>query len=347
MTPRSIIRAFGVWLALLLAGSASAAGSAVSMDPSEAEAVLAILEKRAAGEEATESDWRTLFDSRPYVRLKQRESAMKRSFTDDEFRAFVRSPELESRAKEMRRALDAWKSVDLAGPVARASAYLPPGASLRATIYPVIKPRTNSFVFEVDTDPAIFMYLDPADSPAELANTLAHELHHIGFGTRCPSPDVDKAIDAMPENVAWLATRLGAFGEGFAMLAAAGGPDEHPHAVSSNEDRVRWDRDVSRAADDMRTLERFMLDAAAGKLSPEDRQTRFFSFYGEQGPWYTVGWLMASTIEKELGRDVLIDAFCDPRELLSTHNRAAASANGRGGAPLPLWSGDVVRLFRG
>src|ERR671927_436895 len=62
----------------------------------------------------------------------------------------------------------------------RALAYLPKNAYIRAKIYPVIKPRENSFVFEVKTDPAIFLYLDPAVGQKKFENTLAHELHHIG-----------------------------------------------------------------------------------------------------------------------------------------------------------------------
>jgi hypothetical protein len=33
---------------------------------------------------------------------------------------------------------------------------------------------------------------------------------------------------------------------------------------------------------------------------------------------------MAVTIERRLGREMLIDAFCDPRKLLRTYNEAAA-----------------------
>ncbi|MGK2856270.1 MAG: DUF5700 domain-containing putative Zn-dependent protease [Thermoanaerobaculia bacterium] len=324
-----------------------AAESSVSMNTDEAEAVLSILEKRAAGDAIGDADWRRLFESEPYVRLKKREASMKREFTDDEFRAFVVSPELVARSKELRSALDGWSSVDVPDAVARASAYLPPGVAIRGTIYPVIKPKTNSFVFEVDTNPAIFMYLDPAVAREKLANTLAHELHHIGFGTRCPSGATDEAIAKLPPHVAWVVARLGAFGEGFAMLAAASGSGEHPHAASSKQERERWDRDVRRVAADMRTIEVFFIDATSGRLTDEERQATFFSFYGEQGPWYTVGWLMARTIETELGRPALLDAFCDPRRLLEIYNTAATKANGRSDREaLPLWSKRAVELPR-
>jgi hypothetical protein len=34
----------------------------------------------------------------------------------------------------------------------------------------VIKPKTNSLVFEVDTDPAIFLYIDPEISREKFEN---------------------------------------------------------------------------------------------------------------------------------------------------------------------------------
>lgn len=66
---------------------------------------------------------------------------------------------------------------------AAARAHLPPEARIRATVHVVIKPRTNSFVFEVRTNPAIFLYLDPARTGPQFENTVAHELHHIGFAS--------------------------------------------------------------------------------------------------------------------------------------------------------------------
>lgn len=322
------------------------ADQAVRMNTEEAEIVLDILDHVAAGRSVPEGEWSRLFASEPYLRLKRREESMKRAFTDDEFRAFVLSPDLVAKRRALRETLGAWRSIDLDEPVRRAKAYLPAKAAIRAKVYPVIKPMTNSFVFEVGTDPAIFLYLDPEVTPARLANTLAHELHHIGFGSHCPTAEADREIDAMPEDTAWVVRRLGAFGEGFAMLAAAGGPDVHPHEPSDAEERARWDTDVARIAEDMTSVATFLERALDGALSDEERNATFRSFYGVQGPWYTVGWVMAVTIERELGRETLLAAFCDPRMLFARYNEAATKRNARGGS-LPTWPETLVDRLRG
>ena len=46
----------------------------------EAEAVLTILAKKKANEAISEADWQQLFATEGYVRLKQRETSMQRSF---------------------------------------------------------------------------------------------------------------------------------------------------------------------------------------------------------------------------------------------------------------------------
>ena len=51
----------------------------------------------------------------------------------------------------------------------------------------MIKPKTNSFVFEPASDPAIMLYLDPSRTRAQLENTVAHELHDIGYAAACHS----------------------------------------------------------------------------------------------------------------------------------------------------------------
>ena len=48
----------------------------------------------------------------------------------------------------LRRALARVRRVDANRLAQRAFDYLPPGAAITATIYPVIKPARNSFVFE-------------------------------------------------------------------------------------------------------------------------------------------------------------------------------------------------------
>ena len=314
----------------------------VSVVTDEADAVLAILDKKRANEAVEESDWQRLFKSEGYVRLKKREAAMRRPFEDSEFKTFVLSDALLERAAALAETLAKWKSADVTGAARLALAYLPKNASIRAKIYPVIKPRDNSFVFEVSTDPAIFLYLDPGLSKERFENTLAHELHHIGYGTACPTKQTKDEVARMPRNVQIVIRYIGAFGEGFAMLAAAGGPGVHPHAVSSDEDRARWDRDVANFNSDLKRVEKFFLDVLADSLSEEQINEAVSSFFGEQGAWYTVGWKMCALIEKTYGRQALLDAMCDQRKLLQVYNRAAAEYNRVSSDKLPLWSQSLI-----
>jgi hypothetical protein len=304
----------------------------------EADAVLAILSKKRAKQPLTEADWQRLVSSEGYVRLKKREAEMKRTFTDDDFKAFVLSDQLAERAPLLAATLEKWKRAELERVARRALAYLPGDARIRAKIYPVIKPRENSFVFELDTDPAIFLYLDPAVGREKFENTLAHELHHIGYGSSCPSRQTTEEISKLPENARAVVEWLRAFGEGFAVLAAAGGPDVHPHAVSGPEERARWDQDMANFNSDLKRVEKFFQDVLANKLNEDERQKAAFSFYGAQGPWYTVGWKMAVLIEKTHGRARLIEVMCDPRKLLVTYNEAAVKYNRSARDPLALWS---------
>lgn len=326
------------------AGQAPGGRLQLSLDTSEAEAVLSILALRAAHRTPDSADWRRLFATEPYVRLKAREASMGRAFSDADFQRFVLSDSLAERAAALRQALDDWRRADLTAAAARAFAYLPADARIRARVYPVIKPQINSFVFEPTTDAAIFLYLDPAETQAQFENTVAHELHHIGYAS--VAARVDTAVAGLPADARAAAEWMGAFGEGFAMLAAAGGPDVHPHAESPPAVRARWDRDVASVARDLPVLDRFFLDVAQGRLgSAEERRNAGMRFFGVQGPWYTVGWKMAVTIERRFGRARLIECMLDPRDLLATFNRAAAEENDAGGERLPLWSDELLRAI--
>lgn len=338
---------WAVLVPLCLAAPASQPAVNVSIVTDEAEAVLAVLAKKRAGQSITDDDWRRVFSSEGYTRLKKRELAMRRAFEDEDFKTFVLSDALSAQAQHLAAALERRKRADATRAAQRALAYLPTGASIRAKIYPVIKPRDNSFVFDLDTDPAIFLYLDPTVNQAQFENTLAHELHHIGYGTVCPTKQTKQELERLPKNLRTALAYTRAFGEGFAMLAAAGGPDVHPHAASDAKDRARWDRDVANFDADLKRVEKFFLDVLANRLSEEEISAAVAPFYGEQGAWYTVGWKMCVLIEETFGRRALIAAMCDPRTLFATYNRAAAEHNRKKARPpLALWSSPLIEAIR-
>lgn len=346
-TPRSlaVIPLFFVILSALHAQSAQRAPSPriqLQLNTDEADAVLAILEKRTTGSPVTDADWQHLFSSEPYIRLKKREAAMHRDFTDDDFKTFVLSPELAAKTTALRQTLTAWCHADLEASARRVLAYLPDQAHIKAKVFPLIKPHTNSFVFDTATDPAIFLYLDPEKSAAKFENTVAHELHHIGFSS------VESLTEAkqkdVPANILPAVQCMGAFGEGFAMLAAAGGPDVDPHAASSPKEHARWDHDLANFNDDLKTLQEFFLDTIGGKLTGDKVSEKAATFYGDaQGPWYTVGYKMAVIVEQRFGRKALIECMIDPRELLVRYNQAAQELNHKSTTKLALWSPELIQ----
>jgi hypothetical protein len=310
----------------------------VRLDVEQAEAALSILETQARGVAPSEAQWRRLFESAGYRRLKQREASMNRAFEDVEFRAFLMAAEQIARAAALRAALAEWRTMSMEAAADRAFAYLPPSASIRATVYITIKPRPNSFVFDVNEDPAIFLYLNPEQSAAKTQNTVAHELHHIGFGTTCPPPEQAARNGTLSPAEARLRLWMGAYGEGFAMLAAGGGLERHPHADSPAEERARWDRDIADVPQQMADQAAFYTRVTSGELTDiEAIDAQGAQYFGEQGPWYTVGYVMAATIERAYGRERLIDTMCRQAPLLTTYNEAARTLNARDGSNPPLW----------
>lgn len=312
----------------------------------EADAVLAILHKKVNGQPITDADWQKVFKSEGYVRLKQREHSMTRSFEEEDFKTFVLSDSLTQRRDALTETLATWNATQVEQIALRPLAYLPASAQIRATIYPVIKPRDNSFVFDLSGSPAVFLYLDPAKSRAVFENEFAHELHHIGYGAACPTAATRAALTRVSPKSQKVLKWMGAFGEGFAMLAAAGGVDNHPHAVSSNEDQARWNKDVSNFNDDLKKVEKFFLDLLNGNLAEDEETKAGYSFFGIQGPWYTVGWQMAVVIEKTHGRATLIESFCDQRKLLPTYNEAVKKYNRKERKQLVSWSNELLKSLK-
>ena len=313
------------------------------------EAALDILDKRAQEEAIAEADWQRHRETEGYRRLKERSESFGATDFDAKFDRFLgESPEVLESREALRKTVEDWSNLALDGVGRMALTYLPEGAMLRGSIYPVIKKPTNSFVFEIDTAPAIFLYVDPAIGAAKFANTLTHELHHIGSSGACGEPTGYEQLDPDVRNaVDWLS----GFGEGLAMLAAAGGPDADPQADSDPEQRATWARNLKRFDEDLVRLEAFFLDVAAGKLSDEERRQQGFTFINTdeapQGAFYTVGWQMAVIVEKSLGREIVIRSVCDPRELLVAYNQVAAASAVESGSTPALWSETLLATLQG
>ncbi len=88
-------------------------------------------------------------------------------------------------------------------------------------------------------------------------------------------------------------------------------------------------------------VETFFDDIATGKLTGDAIPKRGYDFFGLVGPWYTVGWKMAVTIEQAFGRKAVVDAFCDQRTLMPVYNAAVKKSR----ANLPLWDERLVAIF--
>lgn len=311
----------------------------VVLDRSEADAALAVIDAFNAGRHPSAAELQRLYSSRPYLRLRERENSVKRPFTDEDFIAHLRSPEVRSASSGLRAALGQWDDETIQAAAARAQAYLPGGSRLNVTIFPMIKIKPNTFVFDLKKDPSIFYAIDPKESKASFANTLAHEMHHIGIGQNCVSTKTS-ATPALKILRRW----IGAFNEGLAMLAAAGGPDVHPHADSSADEQAVWDREAAKFRKHLRQQDTYFRSVVAGEAGTEEEINETMrAYFGEQGPWYTVGWGMAVTIEKAFGREAVIDAFCHSETLLETYNEAALTQREGIDHDLPLWDTKLVQ----
>lgn len=259
--------------------------------------------------------------ARLQVRLNMAEQEA--AFSELDFRTFLLSAEERGKAPQLRATLERWKQASMEHAAGLAFAYLPTRSTIHATICPVIKPLENSFVFETKSNPAIFLYIDPQQSPAKFTNTVAHELHHIGFGTACPPPGVEARWKTSPPPIRELHRWVGG------MLAAAGGPKADPQPSHPEE----WAQELRDFDKEFAEQNAFFLQILEGKMTDgEAISGKMSSYFGNQGLWYGVGWKMTATIENTLGRERVIEVMCSQDGLLATYNEAAERQK------LALWS---------
>jgi Putative zinc dependent peptidase (DUF5700) len=312
----------------------------LTLDASEAEQALVILSKEQARQTVTNADWQKLFATVPYQWLKAREAGMHRDFTDEDFKKFLQAPETVARTAEWAQTLAEMGRADMTGVGKRVLEWLPAGAVIKTRVFPLIKPQTNSFVWRnAQGEPAIFIYMEK-ETQAQFETTVAHECHHIGLFSL--DAQHKKMYADLPENVRQVAELMGAFGEGEAVLAAAGSTDLRPHWEDDAVARARWDSDMMHFNQDLATLTQFFVDVLDGKLKGDAMHEKASTFYGDQGPWYTVGYEMTALVEKRFGRKVFTDCLLDPRLLLVRYNEVAAEAN-KNGAALALWPGSLLQ----
>lgn len=270
----------------------------LTLDSSEARQALVILHKEQAHQPITADDWKTLFATVPYQWLKAREAFMHRDFADTDFRKFLESPESIARTAEWEETLASMERANMTGLGVRVLEWLPPEAIIHAQVFPEIKPQTNSFVWRNEKgEAAIFLYIEK-QTQAQFENTVAHECHHIGLASL--DAQQQKLLTGLPANVRQTVDWLGAFGEGDAMLAAAGSADLHPHWEDDAAARARWDSDTMHFNEDVVTLTRFFDDILDGKLTGDAAMQKGQTFFGYQGPWYTVGYEMAALLENAI-----------------------------------------------
>lgn len=323
------------------ASGAPASAIKLDLDASEAEQAILIVAKERAGAPVTEQDWKRLFTTAPYRELKAREESVGAGFTDDQFKQFLASPAAQAKLDVWKRTVAGMKSANMTVIGQRDLAWLPHGATLHARVFPEIKPLPNSFVWkhEQKDAPAIFLAVQE-QSRASFENTVAHELHHIGLESLEHRQEALQA--GLPAQVKLAMKWMSAFGEGEAMLAAAGSDERHPHWEDDAVARARWDSDFMHFNVDVKSVQDLLLDILNGKLTTDaEIQKRAAPFWGYQGAWYTVGYEMAVLVDKRFGRKSFDECLLDPRLLLSRYNQVAKEANAQG-ASLEIWSPELM-----
>lgn len=320
----------------------STSGPQLSVVLDEARAAVHILELRDAGRVPTWQDWERIWQSEGFLRLVERQEAMGRGGTREGIEAYLMDDATLARLSEFRAGVARWESVSAEEAGAMASAYLSPGTRLEAKVYPVIKHTSNSFVFDLTNDPAIFFTIGTFTDADELTNVMAHELHHVG-SARCAEPTgLGDLAPSARRVVSWLS----AFGEGMAMLAAAGGPAAHPHHASTSAAWLVWERDIAHAESDLTEVIRFFEGILHGTIPEDEQRDRLFRFISRdgvpQGAFYTVGWKMAAAVERAFGRQRIIESVCDPRILIASYNAVVRSVDSPSERQLVLWPDELL-----
>ncbi|MFO7814519.1 MAG: DUF5700 domain-containing putative Zn-dependent protease [Halanaerobiales bacterium] len=310
----------------------------------QVENALYILAKQNKNKTINKSVWDNLFSSEGYQLLVKREKDMGNELSKKDFKSFLLDERQLSNYENYMNTLKLLKDLELEQLLSKTKKYLPKKAKINTTIIPVIKPQNNSFVHEINDKLVLFIYLEPGMSRAKLENKLIHELHHIGFDD-IYSPEKYKYLSQQTQKmIEW----TNAFGEGFAMLAAAGGANIHPNKFDEGL-KEKWDSNIKKFNKDFELIENFFVKILKDKFSNEkelyNRGYELMVNNGGQGSWYTVGWKIAVVIEKIKGKEVLFGCMSDLTYLYPRYNEAVKDYNKKYNENLKSWSDKIINSF--
>ncbi len=309
------------------------------------EAVLQILEKQNNNISITNTDWEDLFTSKGYKWLVKRENDMGNKFSKNDFKSFLHNKNQVNSYENFKKSRKLLKDLELNKLLSITKKYLPKGAKFDTTIIPVIKPQDNSFVHEINDELVLFIYLEPGISRAKLENKLIHELHHVGFDDIYSPEKYNYLLQQAQQVIEW----TNAFGEGFAMLAAAGGPNNHPNYFDEELEQ-KWDSNIERFNEDFDLIEEFFVKILKKEFFNEKelykRGYELMMNNGGQGSWYTVGWKIAVVVEKINGKEVLLDCMLDLTKLYPIYNKAVKKYNKKFNENLKSWSDIIINSLK-
>lgn len=287
-----------------------------------------------------DNDWDNLFASESYKILVERNKMLKINLTDTDFKDCVMKLLSEENLQRYKNVLQTVKSIDLQACAGRALKYLPVNATIFTTVHLVVLPQPNYFIYCTKTTSAVFISLSVGLPLDDIENILVHELHHIGF----------LSIELQNNYYSGFATShmyalrlLGYFREGIALLAAAGSAHNHPIPSSNPDLRLLWDNSINDSINAHKKIEDIFNEIFKGNITHEELDAKSLSFCHILGPWYTLGWLMAVTVECQFGINKLNECMQDLRLLLLYYNYAVELNSVHFNSKYPLWSTDLLK----
>lgn len=317
----------------------------VNLISDQVEVVIDILKRTEENNKISKEHWNKLFHTQGFQLLEKRESEMNEGIKKSEFKGYIIDKIASDGYLPYEKSLDKLNKLDLDEIIESTKDYLPDNTNLDTDIIPVIKPQKNSFIHKINDKLVLFLYLEPDIIKEKMENKLIHELHHIGFDYVYQNSDYSYLLKPAQKVIEW----TNAFGEGFAMLAAAQGLENHPNKFDEDL-KSKWDKNMENYNKDFHKIQNFLLTILEGHFADErklyNRGFQLMTNNGGQGSWYTVGYKIAVVIEKTASRDLLIKCMQDLTQLYCHYNRLVKQYNKKQNKNLHKWDQKIINVLK-